>query len=67
MARMNAKHGNKMVKVNVKNGENKMAKMSAKHEDKMVAEPCGWHKLHSRKDLEKLIKKLIKKYPGLFL
>ena len=58
MARMNAKHGKKMVKMNTKNGERKMAKMSAKNEeDNMAAEPRGRHKLHSRSQSEKVERK----------
>ena len=69
MARMNAKHGKKMAKMDTKNGESKLAKMSAKNEerkmvrmnakqeDKMVAEPRGRHKLHSRSQSEKVERK----------
>ena len=72
MARMNAKHGNKMVKVNTKNRENKMSKMSAKneerkmarmntkHEDKMAAEPRARHQLHSHSQREKVERKEVK-------
>ena len=66
MVRMNAKHGNKMAKVNAKNGKSKMAKMSAKkeeskmarmnakREDKMAAEPRAKCKRHSSSQSEKV-------------
>ena len=69
MARMNAKHGKKIAKMNPQNGESKLAKMSAKNEekkmarmnakhgDKMAAEPRGRHKLHSRSQSEKVERK----------
>ena len=69
MARMNAKHGKKMAKMNAKNGESKLAKMiakneerkmvrmNAKQEDKMAAEPRGRHKRHSRSQSEKVERK----------
>ena len=69
MARMNAKHGKRMAKMNAKNGESKLAKMSAKNEekkiarmnaqhgDKMAAEPRGRRKRHSRSQSEKVERK----------
>ena len=66
MAKMNAKHGKKMVKMNAKyeesklakmsakNEEKKMARMNAKHGDKMAAEPRGRHKRHNRSQSEKV-------------
>ena len=69
MARTNAKHGQKMTKMNAKNGESKLAKMSAKNEekkmarmnaqhgDKMAAEPRGRRKRHSRSQSEKVERK----------
>ena len=69
IARLNAKHGKKMAKMNAKKGESKLAKMSvkneerkmvrtnAKQEDKMAAEPRGRHKRHSRSQSEKVERK----------
>ena len=72
MARMNAKHGKKMAKMNTKNRESKLAKMSAKneekkmarmdarHEDNMAAEPRARYKRHSRSQSEKVEGKKVK-------
>ena len=72
MARMNAKHGKKMAKMNTKNGESKMTKMSAKneegkmarmnakHEDNMAAEPRARYKRHSRSQSGKVERKEVK-------
>ena len=57
MARMNAKHGKKLAKMSAKNEEKKMVRMNAKQEDKMAAEPRGWHKRHSRSQIEKVERK----------
>ena len=69
MARMNTKHWKKMVKMNAKNGESKLAKMSAKNEEgklvrmnakqvaKMAAEPRARYKRQSRSQSEKVERK----------
>ena len=57
MARMNAKHGQKMAKMSAKNEEKKLAKTNTKHGDKMAAEPRGRRKRHSRSQSEKVERK----------
>ena len=73
MARMNAKNGSKMAKVNTKNGGSKMAKMSAKneerkmarmnakHKDKMAVEPRARRNLRSRSQRGKVESKKVKR------